>query len=74
MSEEEKEKKERVKSTTPRLALPTDPDFAQSFNDLILAYAVEDNEVVKNTELYKAVGRLVKALYAMRKKAESENK
>ncbi len=74
MSEEEEKKKERTKVSTPKLALPTDPDFAQSFNDLILTYAIEDNEIVKNSELYKAVGRLVKALYAMRKKAEGENK
>ncbi|AFV51245.1 hypothetical protein D878_gp18 [Sulfolobales Mexican rudivirus 1] len=74
MSEEEEKKKERSKTVTPKLTLPSDPDFAQAFNDLILAFAVEDNEAVKNTELYKAVSRLVKALYAMRKKSEQENK
>ncbi len=74
MSAEEDKKKEKIKTNIPKVALPTDPDFAQSFNDLILAYAVEDNEVVKSSELYKATSRLIKALYNMRKKSESENK
>ncbi len=70
MSAEEKERKEKTKVNIPKSALPSDPDFAQAFNDLILAYAVEDNEIVKNSELYKAASRLIKALYAMRKKTE----
>ncbi len=74
MSSEEDKKKEKIKVSIPKSALPSDPDFAQAFNDLILAYAVEDNDVVKNSELYKAASKLIRALYAMRKKTESESK
>jgi len=70
MSETENEStRKRMKTIS---TLP--PEFGEAVNDLILSVATEENEIVKQSDVYKSAQKLIKILKQIRFAVEQSKK
>ncbi len=70
MSENENEIGKKKAKVAPGLP----PEFGEAINDLILAVATEENEIVKQSDVYKSAQKLIKILKQIRFAVEQNKK
>jgi len=74
MSEPEKDVEKKSRSSSSRVMSGLPPEFGEAINDIILSVATEENEVVKQSDVYRSAQKLIKILKQIRFTAENAKK
>jgi len=74
MSESEKENEKKSRSSSSRVMSGLPPEFGEAINDIILSVATEENEIVKQSDVYRSAQKLIRVLKQIRFSVENAKK